>query len=277
MKYKIINNFLSDKFCEELIFDANKYSKDDHIEVLNHRKLLPSTSLSFINLIKKSDVWKKLHNKLNSQKFLNDLIEYLDFKDQNYTVTNFFFEENPSDYLKKYKSTNQKVLSNVGSLNLIFYQFFKFYRTLKRYLKFYFSSKNFIELIYDYSKSPNGYKREIHRDSDSRTIVFLIYLNKLSDKGKGGNLRLYKYSKESQKIPSRPKEEECELIEDISPETGKLITFLNSYDSLHDVSEMKNHDGYRHFLYGSFTLLAKKNPLLKKSKGGLKTNFNSFE
>ena len=164
----------------------------------------------------------------------------------------------------------------MGSLNLIFYQFFKLYRTLTRYLKFYFSSKNYIELIYDYSKSPNGYKREIHRDSDSRTIVFLIYLNRLSDKGEGGNLRLYKYSKELQKIPSRPKEEECELIEDILPETGKLITFLNSYDSLHDVSEMKNHDGYRHFLYGSFTLLAKKNPLLKKSKGGLKTNFNSF-
>ena len=77
MKYKIINNFLSDKFCEELIFDANKYSKDDHIEVLNYRKLLPSTSLSFINLIKKSDVWRKLHNKLNSQKFLNDLTLHL--------------------------------------------------------------------------------------------------------------------------------------------------------------------------------------------------------
>jgi len=277
MKYKIINNFLSDSFCDQLISDANKYSKDDHVEVLNYRKLLTSTSLSFINLLKKSDSWHKLHNRLNSQNFLNDVIKYLDLKDQNYTVTNFFFEENPSKFLKQYKSTNKKVLSNVGSLNLIFYQYFKLYRTLIRYFKFYFSSKNYIELLYDYSKSPNGYKREIHRDSDSRTIVFLIYLNKLSDKGEGGNLRLYKYTGGIEKIPSRPEEKECELIEDIAPEAGKLITFLNSHDSLHDVSEMKNHEGYRYFLYGAFTLLAKKNPLIKKSKDSLKTNFNSYE
>ena len=40
---------------------------------------------------------------------------------------------------------------------------------------------------------------------------------------------------------------------------------------------MENHDELRHFLYGSFTLLAKKNNFLKNSIGKLKTNFNIFE
>ena len=48
--------------------------------------------------------------------------------------------------------------------------------------------------------------KEIHRDSDSRTIVFLLYLNKLSDQGEGGDLELYKYNNNQNKIPSRPKE-----------------------------------------------------------------------
>ena len=47
-----------------------------------------------------------------------------------------------------------------------------------------------MELLYDYSISPNGYFREIHRDSDARTIVFLIYLNDLSSEGTGGDLKL---------------------------------------------------------------------------------------
>ena len=132
-------------------------------------------------------------------------------------------------------------------------------------------------MLYDYSKSPNGYKREIHRDSDSRTIVFLIYLNSLSSKGSGGDLRLYKFNDENKKIPSRPLRENCTILETIPPKPGRLVTFLNSHDSLHDVDEMRNHDGYRHFLYGSFTLLGKKNPLIKNSEGNLKTNFNIFD
>jgi len=67
------------------------------------------------------------------------------------------------------------------------------------------------------------------------------------------------------------------LEKSIPPKTGTLVTFLNSHDSLHSVSKMKNHIGQRHFLYGSFTLLGKKNSFLRNSIGNLKTNFNIFE
>tara|TARA_B100001175_G_C19506430_1_gene641120 strand:+ start:2495 stop:3328 length:834 start_codon:yes stop_codon:yes gene_type:complete len=277
MIYKVIENYLDENFCKLLIDDAEKYSKNDHIKVLNNRLLLPSTSLSFINLINNSEYWNKLHNKINSQNFLDNLMSNLDIKNENFKVTNFFFNKNPSTFLNRYKTINSKQLSTIGNINLIFYQIFKIFRLFQRILKFRFTNKNYVELLYDYSKSPNGYKREIHRDSDARTIVFLIYLNNLSSDGEGGDLRLYEYRNKNQSIPARPSSKDCDIINKISPKTGRLVTFLNSHDSLHDVSEMKNHNGFRHFLYGSFTLLAKKNPLLKNSLGKLKTNYNIFE
>ena len=272
-----MENYLDENFCKLLIDDAEKYSKNDHIKVLNNRLLLPSTSLSFINLINNSEYWNKLHNKINSQNFLDNLMSNLDIKNENFKVTNFFFNKNPSTFLNRYKTINSKQLSTIGNINLIFYQIFKIFRLFQRILKFRFTNKNYVELLYDYSKSPNGYKREIHRDSDARTIVFLIYLNNLSSDGEGGDLRLYEYRNKNQSIPARPSSKDCDIINKISPKTGRLVTFLNSHDSLHDVSEMKNHNGFRHFLYGSFTLLAKKNPLLKNSLGKLKTNYNIFE
>ena len=164
----------------------------------------------------------------------------------------------------------------IGNLGLGFYILFKSLRSIYRVLKYKFRFDNYVELLYDYSKSPNGYKREIHRDSDSRTIVFLLYLNILDESATGGDLTLYKYRKSGQ-IPAQPNSQDCETIENIPPQPGRLVIFLNSHDSLHSVNEMKNHQGYRHFLYGSFTLLGKKNPLLKNSIGNLPTNFNIFD
>ena len=118
---------------------------------------------------------------------------------------------------------------------------------------------------------------EIHRDSDSRTIVFLLYLNKLTEGASGGELCLHKYKQKNSKIPSQPQIKDCELIERIPPMPGRLVVFLNTHESLHSVNVMKNHSGFRHFLYGSFTLLGKKNNLIKDSIGDLKTNFTIFE
>ena len=277
MNYKILENFIDEKSCLELISDAQKYSLNDHLKVQNERLVLPSSSKAFLRLINKSNAWKKLHNYLNSQNFLKILQDQLEIKNHNYLVTNFFYHENPNFLLDKYKNINSKKISTIGLKNLFFYLVFRFYRYVERKIKFSFTNKNFVELLYDYSISPNGYFREIHRDSDSRTIVFLIYLNELNNNGSGGDLNLFKYNKEEKIIPAQPKETDCTLIKSIPPQTGTLVTFLNSHDSLHSVSKMQNHSELRHFLYGSFTLLGKKNNFLKNSAGKLKTNFNIFE
>lgn len=278
MNHKVLEQFLDKENCRILIDEAKKYSANSHIKVQNNRLILPSSSLAFLKLIEKSNSWKNLHNKLNSKEFLNTLTNALNIKNHEFTVTNFFFNRRPNNLLKKYKEINSRKLSTVGNINLVFYFFFKVYRFLLRKIKYSFTNKKFVELLYDYSISPNGYFREIHRDSDARTIVFLIYLNELNSEGTGGDLKLYKYTKENNKIPSQPNSEDCELIKSIPPKTGRLVTFLNSHESLHSVGKMENYNGLRHFLYGSFTLLSKKNDFIKKSsKGSLKTNFNIFE
>jgi hypothetical protein len=277
MNYKILENFIDEKSCLELISDAEKYSSNDRLKVQNERSILPSSSKGFLNLINQSNTWAKLHKYLNSQSFLETLQQQLELKNQNFLITNFFFQEKPNYFLNKYKKLNSKKISTIGNINLFFYLFFKMYRFFERKLKYTFTTKKYVELLYDYSISPNGYFREIHRDSDSRTIVFLIYLNELEGNGSGGELNLYNYNKTDKYIPAQPQPKDCILEKSIPPKTGTLVTFLNSHDSLHSVSKMKNHIGQRHFLYGSFTLLGKKNSFLRNSIGNLKTNFNIFE
>jgi Rps23 Pro-64 3,4-dihydroxylase Tpa1-like proline 4-hydroxylase len=278
MNHKVLDNFIDKETCNKLISDAKKFAQNEHTKVQNDRLIIPSSSLAFLNLLQKSDTWKELHNNLNSQKFLENLMDNLKINNQNFTVTNFFFNPKPSNFLKKYKKLNSQKLSTISNLGLAFYLVYKLYRFIFRKINFYSLKKNFVELLYDYSMSPNGYYREIHRDSDSRTVVFLIYLNELNDKGTGGELNLYKYNGLNNKIPSQPSENDCTLIESIPPKAGRLVTFLNAHDSLHAVSKMENYDEFRHFIYGSFTLLSKKNDFIKqKSLGALKTNFNIFE
>ena len=75
-------------------------------------------------------------------------------------------------------------------------------------IKFLFKKKTNLELLFDFSISQKGYKREIHRDSDSRKIVFLIYLNSFKNNGEGGNLNLHELiNKDKKHIPTQPKDE----------------------------------------------------------------------
>ena len=277
MKYNIIENFIDPSECKNLIYEESQIlNKSNMLEVLNKRMLLPSTIHEFLHLIENSISWNNLHTMLNSQNFLNLILEKLNIQKNNFKVTNFFFQKNLSTTLKKYKSLNHKKISLINDGSLFKYLIFRIFRKLERIIKYKYSYTDYVELIYDYSISPNGYKREIHRDSDSRTLIFLLYLNELSKNGTGGDLEIYKYNNH-EPIPPQPDYNDCTLVETIPPKPGRLVVFQNSYESLHAVNEMKNHDGNRHFLYGSFTLLAKKNKFLKQSANSLKTEYNIFD
>ena len=133
-----------------------------------------------------------------------------------------------------------------------------------------------VELLYDYSTALNGYKREIHRDSDNRVIVFLLYLNSISKEAKGGSLDIYKLKdKNNKEFVSQPNDEDCVLVETVKPDYGKLLIFQNSDISYHAVSEMENNKIVRHFLYGGFTILKGKNPFINNSKK-FKTPFRIY-
>ena len=67
---------------------------------------------------------------------------------------------------------------------------------------------------------------------------------------------------------------DCPRLVKVWDKINVLEADLRNTDS---VSEMKNYNEYRHFLYGSFTLLAKKNIHLKKSLGSLPTDYNLLD
>ena len=82
MKYFIIDNFINEEVCDNLIKDVNNYVQINKLLTVNvNRQALFSSSLEFENLIKKSETWKKLSEKINS-------LEFLDFCKQKLEINN---------------------------------------------------------------------------------------------------------------------------------------------------------------------------------------------
>ena len=97
--------------------------------------------------------------------------------------------------------------------------------------------------LFDYSFANCGYTREVHRDSDSRVIVVVLFLNTLDSESHGGELELYGvkatnniiYSKST--YPAQPDPEHCNLLYSIKPRRGRLVMFYNQHNSYHAVSK----------------------------------------
>ena len=179
-----------------------------------------------------------------------------------------------------FKKVGLSQVKSLKSLTLLKYLTVRLILNLEKKLKFnVFTSflKKPLELLYDYSVAGKGYLREIHRDSDSRLVVFLIYLNKIdvNKSENGGQLELYENLDISDDKP-QPNRDSCKLLKRIEPEEGMLVIFLNSDESFHAVKEIENENTERHFIYGAYTLLNGKNPYIKKTKR-LNTEFNFYE
>ena len=282
MKYKVIENFIDKKTCEELIDHSRNIILNNNVDVINiNRKSITSSSKLFSKLLESSENWQKLYKKINSEEFLDFCLKNLECVDlKNKTsVVNFYNNEKINKKYQKHKNKSNMLIKNLSILSIIEYilkrllrKIYKFGYLLKHTLKNRFA----LELLFDYSVAKKGYFREIHRDSDNRLIVFLLYLNSFKDsKDDEGNLMIYKRIKDDENL-SQPDEKSCELIKSISPKEGKLIIFLNSNDSYHAVKKIKDEKQERHFLYGAYTVLNKGNPFID-NKSKLKTNFNFYD
>ena len=157
-----------------------------------------------------------------------------------------------NEFEKKIKKIGLSQLKNLNTGTIIK---FTLIRLIKRILKtikfskFFFPIKRPTELLYDYSVAGNGYAREIHRDSDSRIIVFILYLNSLEEGTNGGNLEIFKLKNKVVKNNSaKPSKEECDIIDDVSPGSRKVGNFQNGDDSFHSVSKIENAQSQRHFI-----------------------------
>lgn len=286
MKYFIIKNFINEETCKKLIKEANDKSKNNHEYKKNKtvihgsRQFLSSTDIEFYNLLKNSKEWRNLINKINSEKFLNFCLAKYHLSKKKFSLVNFFKNKKLSTIQKKFKEMSSNKIRLISTKNLLLYFLIRLYRDSIRKIKFskiFYLNKSAVELLFDYSKAGNGYSRQIHRDSDNRLIVFILYLNSPAKKEnyKGGNFDIYKLIRGNKNI-SYPKKNNCKKIDSIKPLAGQLIVFLNDNNSFHGVEKMENHSQLRHFIYGGFTLLNKKNPYINNSSK-VATEFHLYD
>ena len=94
IKYKVIENFINEDKCSELIKDAEVIlTKNSEREILNNnRQSVFSTSIIFNELLSKSKIWKDLNEKLYSNEFYLDTLKELNLDKSKFELTNFFFK-----------------------------------------------------------------------------------------------------------------------------------------------------------------------------------------
>ena len=285
-RYFVEDDFLSQGDCILLASTAQNYfeSRDMGSSIHGGRQFHPNTDLDFRELLKLSKEWKKLDDRLSSEEFFQYSFQKLGFEAPGKKfrlirlfTSEFLFRGPFFGKVKKYTSgsTASKLPTQVIAAILATRCFHVVRRLIIGGMHL-LSGKKPIELLYDYSVSTNGYGREIHRDSDARRVVFLVYLNELSGEAEGGALEFYNLRQPPEKFSPQPDDSCCELTEAIKPIAGRLVCFRNSSTAYHAVRTMKGHRGPRHFIYGGFTQLVGKNSDVANSTKQLKIEWSLY-
>ena len=149
----VIDNFLSDEECNQLISDASetikKYSrlKGESRKAMGGRTVLPCTDDNLKTLLKASDKWCKVHKLLNSKEIVDLIIKEAIDSDTDHAVKKWirskklFISDLPSirsflsnKLIKKWKRNLNSHLSSVSSKNLLLTALLNitddFYRTI---------------------------------------------------------------------------------------------------------------------------------------------------
>lgn len=293
----IMDDFISEELTTDLVKDASYFlnfqSRD--IEFIHGgRKIMPWTSLEFNDLLSTSKNWelfskmfkydsfKIFKEKLNKCNIsspsslikINDLYNSILTDFEEYKLTTKLLNKK---FLNNYRQALDKKIKYYMPNKLIIIALLKLidnnWRRIKSFINLFQGKKPLIPL-FDYSFAKKGYNREIHRDSDNRVLVALLYLNNLEEGCEGGDLEIYKLKNndlDDSNYPPHPLPIDCELQYKVKPRRGRLILFLNQHNSYHAVSKMNDSSTGRHFIYGGFTvpssiLISKRNSKSDSSK-----------
>lgn len=232
--YMVIEDFLKkdeiNKIKNEILVN-----NDFDDKVMTNRRRINKGSTNFINLTKKSKAIKNIFNKLNSQKFYQEVSKIFDKKKLTWIP-----DENFSLYSKDFFGEQK----------------FSFKEKITKILSFFNLIKTSLYLDIDFSVSEKGYYRAAHRDRDTRILNFLIYLNNFNKKN-GGSLEIHKYKYSSnlqEKYPRFPKKKDTNMLKKIPPKSGRMVIFLSTPDSYHAAEKIFMGNSKRIFIYGSFSL-----------------------
>jgi hypothetical protein len=90
MLYKVIDNFLTEDQCKELIKNAEDTSVNRNNSIIHgNRQIIPNTSLNFLELEKKFPSWDSLSKKINCNEFFDFCLTKLTLKNNIFNISIF--------------------------------------------------------------------------------------------------------------------------------------------------------------------------------------------
>lgn len=279
MNYQLIKQFISSEMCAELESDLLAVSAKETNRWQGGRKLIPKTSALFLELCSESTAWRDLAARFEDPRFSYDMMDRLSIKSSNLKISSIY-----GLMAKRFSFFTRRASFPVRNSHPIFLLAWFTYSICTRSFVLGLSllnlmrGKRLTELFYDASTAANGYRREVHRDSDSRVFVFLLYLNAPKRKGysAGGELCLHALLDQSETPDPQPIASRVRTLAEIEPEAGCLVIFENNETSYHSVREMSGFDEERIFIYGSLThLMGRASPFRGQSKT-LPTDFKMY-
>lgn len=268
--------FMASEMCEALVRDVESFSaSSSRRDVMGGRAMLPNTSSTFHQLTEHSAAWASFQQMLDSPDFLQKLTQHLG-SNTRYVRSPVFAPRHGmfAAIVNRVRTATQHVTLSNASLKQVFgllaLRGMFTARRLTVGLVARLRNRVAYELLYDYSRARQGYVREVHRDSDARDIVFLLYLNSTA-KEDGGALQLHRLNPGGTPFP-RPKPDECSLLMDIEPQAGTLVAFQNTAQAYHSVELVVGANTQRHFVYGAVTRLMGRDSGLRR-QSHLKTDW----
>ena len=276
----IVDDWLDAETCRRLMDDGETHCPTSTGRTFHGgRHYIPNTTDDWRTLVQRSKAWQDLETRLTSPEFLSWIIDELDdhgmdadlvparvYNRRRTAVERLFRGDDRSEAADAGRKMARRLhQAQLGARRRFVY---RWNRLLRR--------KTVVELLCDYSRATDGYGRVVHRDSDMRRYVFLLYLNALDDAASGGHLDVYRPADDLTQSPAWPNEEQCVHEDSVAPARGRLVVFRNAHDSYHGVATMKGHGTVRHFVYGGFTQLGGTNPNMTESAGSIPTEFHLY-
>ena len=278
----VVDEWLDSDTCQRLMNDGDLLCPTTKGRVFHGgRHFVPNTSDNWNRLCRESDAWRSLERRLGSREFLSWIMSELGSGSGSSDLVPVQLYSAPRSAIARFFRGPEVVELPRRSQPLkwakssLYHALLGLRRRIRFHLTRILHRRNAVELLCDYSRASNGYGRVIHRDSDMRRYVFLLYLNTLDD-ADGGDLDVYRLADPSNGSPAWPDDNQCVLERSVRPAEGRLVVFRNAHDSFHGVSTMQGHDSIRHFIYGGFTQLGGTNPDMIGSTEAISTEFHLY-
>ncbi len=209
--------------------------------VMGNRKTLLKGTDNFEQFINRNEIGQKINNFFENIEVFNFFYKNL----QRLNLRNsehFDFKNKNFKFLKNYIKRNNSLSFRLKN---------KFTKTLISIKK-----SCGVYCDFDFSAAGEGYEREPHHDVEERIVNFLYYVNDF-DGLNGGNFQIFKYKNKPVNYLRQPDLNDVEILKNLKPQKGHLVTFLSTPSSLHGVDTIKSTMEKRYFFYGSYTSINK--------------------